>query len=174
MPVPTSPETSNLEFVKIGVQSLGYIGGWALVVWGWTVNHSQNRSRDVRKELRDRVNEIANIVRDVEADVVSYLTGEEGQSRSASFWTVQFGAKRVNASVVMSRTFNTSEIEAALISYRQAITGQALEGPNSQPKSPTARDRDMRQVSKCGNSLVRVLESRYAELYDQQPKRGKK
>jgi len=164
MPAPPPLEASSLEWLKISIQSLGYIIGWVIVVVGWNVNNAQNRSRDERRDLRDRVNEIAELIRDVESDVVALLTVNEPNA-AGRFWTVQFGVQRVNQAIVTSTVFNTPAVSKALINYRAATTEKAISGPTSIPKLQQRRDKDLHQVSKAGLSLVRAIEDVFIAEY---------
>jgi hypothetical protein len=164
MPVEMSQTADNYENIKIAVQAIGYIVTWLIVLVGWRVNNRQNQNRDERKELRDQINDIAEVIRNVEADVVAYLTTGDGTS-TASYWTVYLGVRRVHSTIVRDQVFKTKQIETALIEYRQAITDRAMPGPAAPAKNPAELDKDLRQVSKCGNALIKALEERYSEKY---------
>lgn len=163
MPAVTS-QTVSYEGWKIAIQAAGYIITWLIVFAGWRVNNKQNQSRDDRKELRDQINDIAEVIRNVEADVVAYLIAGAG-TPSASYWTVYLGVRRVHSTIVRVPVFKTSHIESALIDYRKAITDRAMPGPNAPGKTPEELDQDLRHVSKCGNALIKALEVRYADMY---------
>lgn len=163
MPAETTNASNLWELVKIGVQVVGYGVTWCIVFKGWKVSNDQNSKRDDRKELRDLVNDIADAIRNVEADVVSYLTSNEG--KSASYWTVQFGVRQVNASIVGCKTFDTTAINDLLLTYRQAVTDKAMQGPDSPQPTGAQLSTALRGVSSAGTSLVRGIERRYRELY---------
>lgn len=166
MPVVTTNVTSSsLEVAKIAIQVLGYAVTWGIVFVGWRVNNSQNKRRDERKELRDQIGSIIDAVREVESNVVTYLTEQGGESKDASYWTVYFGVHQVNSSVVLCKLFDTPEIGKRLRSYRQAITDKAMPGPTSVLPTGTQLNSVLRTVSAAGNGLVRELETRYRELY---------
>ncbi|WP_139232696.1 hypothetical protein [Duganella sp. CF458] len=163
MPAETTNANNLFEFAKIGIQLVGYGVTWGIVFRGWKVSNEQNAKRDDRKELRDLVNDIADSIRNVEADVVSYLTSTEG--KSASYWTVHFGVRQVNASIVGSKIFNTKPINDLLIAYRQAVTDKALQGPDSPALTGHQLSSALRGVSSAGTSLIRGIETRYREIY---------
>jgi hypothetical protein len=164
MPAVTTSASDSMELTKMGIQAVGYVVTWVIVLIGWGVSNRQNRDRDDRKEMRDHVSSLADSIREVEANVVSYLTDVEGRSAS-SYWTVHFGVRQVNLMVVSYANFNTGELQKLLRIYRQAITDTAMPGPST--KSPTGAklDTTLRTVAAAGNGLVRGLESRYRELY---------
>ena len=155
---------NNLEEVKVAVQAIGYVVTWLIVCIGWLVNNKQNRSRDERKELRDQINDVAEVIRNVESDAVAYLTVEGGSS-AVSYWTVYLGVRRVHSAIVRDKVFKTDQIEDALIEYRKALTDRAMPGPSASPKSPADLDKDLRYVSSTGNTLIKTLEERYASKY---------
>lgn len=164
--MPATPTDTNdtMELVKIGIQALGYAVTWAIVLIGWRVNNTQNRKRDDRKELRDQVNDIAEAIRNVEANVVSYLTSADGE-RTSSYWTVFFGVKQVNASIVSCRQFKTEAISDLLVNYRNSITDKAMPGPNAVLPAGAKLSAVLRDASSAGTSLARGIELRYRELY---------
>jgi hypothetical protein len=164
MPAETAADSSWLEVLKIFIQVAGYAVTWSIVFKGWQVTNRQNAKRDERKELRDLVNDIADGIRNTEASVVAYFTSTEGP-QVASYWTVHFGVRQVNASIVSCAVFNTDRLSSSLLGYRQAITGGAIQGPQSKLPTGVALDAALRGVSKAGADLTRELESRYRELF---------
>lgn len=162
--VTTSAASDGVEIAKLVIQVLGYVITWTIVLVGWNVNNSQNKRRDERKELRDQTGAIIDAIREVESNVVAYLTDVEG-SRDASYWTVFFGVHQVNSAVVLCKLFKTPEIDRLLRSYRQAITDKAMPGPASTTPTGQKLDSALRTVAAAGNALVRGLETRYRDLY---------
>jgi hypothetical protein len=166
MPVETTSVASGAdwwEITKTGIQVVGYVVTWFFVHRGWSESRKQNEDRDERKELRDQINGIASSLRNVEADVVSYLTSEG--ATPASYWTVFFGVRQINASVVACTPFATAEIQRALVAYRQAVTDKAAPGPTSVLPTGEKLNTALRGVSSAGVTLVRALENRYREIY---------
>lgn len=164
MPVGTTSASDGIEWAKLAIQASGYVITWIFVFIGWKVNSTQNKHRDERKELRDQIVSITDAVREVESNVVSYLT-DSGAANASSYWTVYFGVRQVNASVVLCGLLKTLETDKLLRGYRQAITGQAMPGPQAAKPTGQALDSALRAVASAGNSLVRGLENRYRELY---------
>jgi len=167
MPAATTSAASGIdwwEVAKVTIQVLGYIITWTFVFKGWKESRRQNGERDERKELRDQINGVASTLRNVESDIVSYLTSAEGAT-SASYWTVFFGVKQVNASVVACAPFNTPEIQRSLVAYRQAVTDKAAAGPTAAIPSGDKLNSALRGVSSAGVSLVMALENRYRQIY---------
>lgn len=153
-----------MEILKIVIQVIGYGVTWAFVHHGWKVANAQNFRRDERKELRDLVTDICDAIRNVEADVVSFLAAAD-EPKTSSYWTVHFGVRQVNTSLVTCSVLDTARIRNALLSYRQTLTGKVIQGPQSTLPTGVARDTALRDTSKAGADLIRELESRYRELY---------
>jgi CHASE3 domain sensor protein len=153
-----------MEWVKLGIQVLGYIVTWGIVFAGWRVNNGQNKQRDERKERRDQIGDITDAIREVESNVVAYLTDSE-TANASSYWTVYFGVRQVNSSVVLCSLLATQEIDKLLRSYRKAVTDEAMPGPQAAKPTGHKLDAALRVVASSGNSLIRGLESRYRELY---------
>jgi len=167
MPAATTNAASGIDWwdvAKVIIQILGYVITWTFVWRGWKESRRQNEDRDERKELRDQINGIASALRNVEADIVSYLTSSDGTT-PASYWTVFFGVKQINASVVACTPFKTSEIQRALVAYRQAVTDKAASGPTAALPVGDKLNAALRGVSSAGVSLVMALENRYREVY---------
>jgi hypothetical protein len=160
--VPSTPD--NLAGIRVAIQAVGYVVTWIIVCIGWFVNNKQNRSRDERKELRDQINDIADVIRNVESDAVAYLT-HEGNAPTASFWTVYFGVRRVHSTIVRDPIFETDATKLALIEYRKALTDRAMPGPSATAKSPVETNRDLQHVSSSGNALIKTLEENYSVRY---------
>lgn len=163
MPAVPSPSDS-WECTKIAVQAVGYAVTWMIVFFGWYVSSNQNRSRDERKELRDQINYIAEVIRNVEADAVAYLTLARG-SGTVSYWTVYLGVQRVSSTIIRDQVFKTHEISNALIEYRKALTNRAMPGPKAASKTSDEIDSDLRHVSSSGNALIKALEEHYSKKY---------
>ena len=155
---------NNMEEVKVGIQAIGYLVTWVIVCVGWFVNNKQNRARDERKELRDQINDIAEVIRNVESDAVAYLTVKGGAS-TVSYWTVYLGVRRVHSAIVRDKIFKTDKIESTLIDYRKALTNRAMPGPSAPTKSPADVDKDLRYVSSTGIALIKALEECYGLKY---------
>lgn len=164
MPAETLSDKDWMEIVKIVIQVIGYIVTWLFVQHGWKVANSQNFRRDERKELRDLVSDICDSIRNVEADVVSFLT-PSGEAKTSSYWTVHFGVRQVNSSLVTCSVLDTVRIREALFKYRQTLTGKVIQGPQSPLPTGFALDTALRDTSKAGGDLIRELENRYRELY---------
>lgn len=163
MPAAQSPPNS-LEEVKVAIQAIGYGVTWLIVCIGWYVNNKQNRSRDERKELRDQINDVAEVIRNVESDAVAFLT-VPGGSTTVSYWTVYLGVRRVHSAIVRDKIFKTDIIEQALIEYRKALTDRAMSGPNAASKAPVEVNKDLRHVSSSGNALIKAIEECYTSKY---------
>jgi len=167
MPAATTNAASGIdwwEVAKVAIQVIGYVVTWTFVIRGWKESRTQNADRDERKEIRDQINGVASALRNVEADIVSYLTSTEG-ALSASYWTVFFGVKQINASVVACAPFKTPEIQRTLIAYRQAVTDKAASGPTATLPTGDRLNAALRGVSSAGVGLVMALENRYREMY---------
>ncbi len=153
-----------MEWLKIAVQVIGYGVTWWIVLAGWRVSNQQNRNRDQRKEIRDQIGIVVDAIREVESNVVAYLT--DGEERNvAKYWTVYFGVQQVNSSVVLCALLNSHMVEKYLKLYRQAITDTAMSGPTSTAPVGATLDSTLRTVVSSGNGLIRALEDRYRELY---------
>lgn len=167
MPAATTNAANGIDWweaAKIIIQIAGYLITWTFVLRGWKESRRQNEDRDERKELRDQINGVASALRNVEADIVSYLTSAAGTS-STSYWTVFFGVKQINASVVACAPFKSSEIQRALVTYRQAVTDKAAAGPTAALPTGAKLDGALRGVSSAGVGLLMALENRYREIY---------
>lgn len=164
MPAETPNASDCMEIAKIAIQITGYIVTWLIVFSGWHVNNRHNARRDDRKELRDLVDDISELIRTVESDIVSFLTSTEGPQTS-SYWTVQFGVRQVNSAIVGCKVFDTDTLSNLLVAYRQAITDKAIQGPETALPKGHELSIALRGVSSAGTKLVRGLELQYRARY---------
>jgi hypothetical protein len=153
----------NWDFWRTLVQAVGYAVTWVIVIYGWRVTSRHNNERDLRKDLREQIDLLGELIRQVESDVVCLLWRRD-RGTGTTYWTVYFGVQRISAAVCRHPVLRESPVIGALIAYRIAVTDRALPGPaNTQPAQ--AIEELLQDVSSKGNELIKSLEALYFRRY---------
>lgn len=155
--------TVNWDFWRTIVQAVGYAVTWLIVVCGWRVTNRHNHDRDLRKDLREQIDLVGELVRQVEGDLVCLLSRRD-QRMGASYWTVYFGVQRIGAAVCRNPLLRESNVVDTLIAYRIAVTSRALPGPATIYISDEVED-VLKLVSSKGNDLMKALDGYYFRRY---------
>jgi hypothetical protein len=155
--------TVNWDFWRTIVQAVGYAVTWLIVVYGWRVTNRHNHDRDLRKDLREQIDLVGELVRQVEGDLVCLLS-RRYQRMGASYWTVYFDVQRISAAVCRNPLLRESNVVDALIAYRIAVTGHALPGPATVHVVEEVED-VLKLVCGKGNDLMKALDGYYFRRY---------
>ncbi|WP_444633867.1 hypothetical protein [Cupriavidus oxalaticus] len=153
--MPQESSINNGETLRTVIQAVGYLVTWLIVFLGWRVAANQNKIRDERKEIRDKVDELCEAIDDAKADFVSHLTSESIDL--SLYWKVFLSAGRINNLIRQFPLGASENVNNRLIEFRKILTGDALGGPSSKRLPKMQHHVFVRDIARTANSLNEAI-----------------
>ncbi|MEX3937408.1 hypothetical protein AB4Y32_37720 [Paraburkholderia phymatum] len=159
--MPQNEPLNNIEWWKLGIQAGAYAVTWIIVFVGWRVSSNQNDRRDARKELREHVDAVEELIREAETNGVNFLSQDE--ANVALYWSTYFAVQRIDVSNLPLP--NLGDITRQLVLFRRLMTNKVTIGPDTPLPSAAERRQLMLEVSRGANRFIATLEDGYRSRY---------
>jgi hypothetical protein len=153
---------SDYEALKIGIQVVGYVGGWIAIVIGWRVSWAQNLKREERKELRELTDRLIELCHDVEHRSIDFLSSEPGGEDRQDQLHIRNDLSRLSRALSRLKTDSGFDCTAYMVAYRQAITGGAFD--SSDRAALPLDSPDLTRIAVASLNLVDQMEAEYGRV----------
>ncbi|MCX8490846.1 MAG: hypothetical protein ORN54_07245 [Cyclobacteriaceae bacterium] len=128
---------------------------------GWYIVNRQNNKRETRKEIRSAADKSKDLLREVSINGFEYWQGNP----DVPAWKITSLLGELE--VELCRFPDGKNLQTTLLNIltdlTDAITGGQFESKNRPVRTP--KDKEMREIAKCRENLLRAIESKYKEHY---------
>jgi len=160
MPPASDP---TIEWIKIGVQILGYVVGWVLVLKGWSIAQKAQRASENRKEVRAVVEGLATLVLEVQTAAVAYFTEQGEIPLKASEWWILSSIDRISRSFASLKDQIGFDVSKEITFFKRSIT--LTDFGEAGRKTRTVSDPLIQKIGGAGSTLLSAIDRELTRIY---------
>lgn len=157
---------STFEWIKVGLQAVGYLGGWALIVGGWVFTSRDSLKRERRKELRARIDGFIEVIEEIEKNALAYYktpAGADAPSDSPNQAWLVSALGRLSRGLSRLKKAQNVNVVAQIVRFRQSVTSGDFDSKERLARKDT--DPVLHKISVSALELIEHLESEYDRIH---------
>jgi hypothetical protein len=141
-------------------QVLGQIVTWVIVIAGWLVVNRQNNDREMRREIRSRLDTLEKDIRELELVCVQFHTSEYDDKNA---WQIVTTLERLWDHSSRLKLASDHALEVRIFNVRRAMTLRNFDKSDHAILSMNAEQ--IGEIAASVNRLINALEKGYADRY---------
>ncbi|WP_143330316.1 hypothetical protein [Chromobacterium haemolyticum] len=134
---------------------------WVLVLWGWHRVTKENNKRELRKEVKDRIDTVAKLLDSVEDDAIEYYRMDNSDESIRLARKIKVNVASVGHHLnILTNIDDKYRCSHELIALRKAVTGSDFDSAERAVRE--LGDQIFTDIAAASVNVIRKLDRAYA------------